>query len=421
MESITEGFGLEKVETMSEVEAEAAIPITAKTTPEEIRIDLKSLETVYMTNGTVFNGVNKIVQTIMAAGYSLVDSNQRRKQFYERFLDNIGSTGGKLTRDELFTRIFQYQCIYGGAWVENIYNKKGNRILDLDTINSTQMDYAKNSMNKIVLDPVGNPVGFTQTIPLSAGISISELRKFPAPPKVSLKHNQIFLPPERVVQFKLYTVGDGFYPIGLIEPIYNQSLWKGNVEKGLANFIYRLGFAPLTITVGDLNHEPTPAQIERALEKGKDLSNKQVIAVPYWYKLQTIEVRKLEKMKDNLEYFKEQEIAGMGIPKPFVTGGGEDTNRATLVNQSKIFRLTLKDIISRTIATIHRDIFQKIAELEGFNGYPKIKWGEVQEEEMADKADRMAKYANAKLLTPTPEIEKYIKKIENLEIEETER
>jgi hypothetical protein len=208
-------------------------------------------------------------------------------------------------------------------------------------------------------------------------------------------------------------VGDGFYPIGLIEPIYKTSLRKLNIEEALANAIWRHGFPIMLATIGDSNHEPTPQQVTSILTKLKDVNFKQELSIPYYYDLKILEAKKAEKLREHLEYFKDQEIAGLGIPKPFATGGGEATNRATLASQSDMFQLTLRDIINKTVFSIQKYMFKPICDLEGFKEVPNIKWDLVGPDELNEQSKRMIEYVKANIFT-TEEVKPLIKQSEQM-------
>jgi len=407
MKTLSNGLGIEPAVIKKLIQAEAGVsgkigrPLGVKTTPDIERVKPDDLERIYIRNPVVFNGINKIVQTIISAGYELKCSNARTKKWYQDFLNNIGNTGSDITWDELLTQIFKHQVIYGNGWVETIFAKHGKeRIVDLDMIDPKKMDFAKRSDGKYALDIYGRPIGYVETLPWGARSDNSELIGDPKPAKVSLGANQIFLSPKRIGHFKLFTVGDGFKGIGLIEPLYKQTLWKLNIEKALANSIYNNGFPMRVISVGDANHEPTPEEIQGVLNKVKDLAYHQNIAIPYYHKISLLESKSAEAMKDHLQYFNEQEIASMGVPKPFVTGGGEETNRATLTNQERMFRQTIRDIIRRTSSSIKKYIFARIAKYENKYPIPEIVWHDVEESAEVDRARLLLEAVEKGVLQP---------------------
>ena len=389
-------------------------PKAIKTTPDIKRVDLQELELTYLHNPTIFNGVNKIVQTIMSANHEIVANDKNVKNYFDKFTENLGNSGSDITWDELLSDIFKHQCIYGRSFIENIYNKRQNSIVDWDILDPKKIDYAKDKNGKIVLDKFSRPVGYFQTIPLGEDAVIKD-QVLPQDVIAPAQGKSIFLEPKFLAQMKLFTVGDAFYPIGIIEPIYKTSLRKMNIEDALANAIYRLGFPIVWAQLGDMNHEPTPQQVENMLKKLKDLTNKSEIATPYYYNLQILESKKSEKLKEHLDYFREQEIAGMGIPKPFATGSAGGATMATLGKQDAMFQLTLRDIIRKTIFSIEKYMFAPICRLEHFKEVPKIKWDIVGTDELDRKAKRLFKYVQAGLIDPDIKISEFIKKTENLE------
>ncbi len=311
--------------------SEKPVPFTQKTTPTIKRIDKAKLEQLYLLDPVIFNSINKIVQIIMSAGYKLIGSDES-VSFFEEFLDSIGSRGGELEWDSLLELNFKFPCIYGDSWNELIYNKKKNMIVDLDVIDPKKMDYAKNSSGKIILDNFMNPVGYVEKLPMD----YSAINKIKPPANVFLNPNEIFLPPEKVAHYKLYTVGDSFYGIGLIEPIYNTALRKLNMEQALANSWWMTGFPLKKGKVGDLNHEPTEEHMRSMAENIKNLDYKSTVVLPYYADVELLESSKPEKRKEILNYFIEQEITGIGLPKAYATGSGEATNRACYIEDTEV-------------------------------------------------------------------------------------
>jgi len=418
MQTITQAlFGGKISKILSKpVNGETGEPESIKSTPTVKRINKYELELTYMKNPLIFNSINKIVQTIMSASYHLVCKDEKVKEYFENFIEELGKSGTDITWEELLSQIFKDQCIYGDAWIENVYNKKGNKIVDWDIINANTMDYAKDGEGNILLDDMGRVLGYTQTLPANVRISENILKRSIAkkPKLCVLPDNAIFIEKDRVAQLKLYCIGDGFYPVGLIAPIYQTSLRKMNMEYALSNAIYKHGFPIVHASLGDLNHEPTPQQIQSMLEKLKNINFKQEIATPYYYDLKILESSRTTSLRENLEYFKEAEITGLGIPETYATGVGGDTNRAVLDSQAALFQLTLRDIIEKTTSAIRRYMFAPICKLEGFDEVPKLDWDIIGIDEVEKKAGRIVSYVKEGILAPDEKLKKLITEIEHL-------
>jgi hypothetical protein len=396
--------------------AKTNAPKSKKFKNDIVRKEQKELYQLYVTNPIVFNTVNKYVQIMMAPGFEFKSKDPKIAEWFTDFYDSIGEKGSETDQYDLMADTLRHQLIGGRAWQENIFNKKGDKIVDLDIINPLSMDYAKDSAGKIVLDEMMNPVGYVQTIPTTENVDFEQ--KFEIPQGVSLTTGKLFLPRDRVTHFKLYKVGDGFDGLGIVEPIYNSSLRKLNSEKGFAESAARLGSPIISAQIGDSLHEPTPQQIEKTLDEVSNVNQKSAIAYPYTTKVSLLEPRKPEKLKEYLDYFEAVEITGMGMPAAFSSGQGQATNRSTLNRQEYIMKLTLKEMIRKTCRTIEQKQLKVIAEQQGFSETPKLVWGEISLEELDSKSKRLVAYAGAGLLRPSPGLEKLIRELEKLPIEE---
>jgi hypothetical protein len=384
-------------------------PLTAKTTPTIPRVRKTELEGVYLNDPIIFNFVNKITQIIMSANYRLV-GEEKSINFFEDFFDSVGFKGGEVDWNEILYSIFQHQMIYGEAWNELIPAKRDkNRIVDIDIIDPKKMDYALDSMQRIVMDQFMNPVGYTQTLPTDYNIET----QIEPPSTVVLMPNQVFLPPERIAHYKLYTIGDRFYGIGLVEPAYYSSIRKMNTESGWANSVERDGFPKKILEFGDENHEPTEEMIQRGLEKIKEMDSMGVIASPYWVKLKLLQSKSPEKLQEYSEYFTNQEVAASGLAKAFATGWGETTNRSTLNRLEALSKMALKDIVRRTTKVIENKIIKPVAISNNVDPI-KIVWGELSIEELDSKIKRIVSCVQAGLLVPDKNLEDYIRKLEDL-------
>lgn len=384
-------------------------PRAKKTTPIIRRIPKQSLELVYLTEPTIFNGINKIAQLIMAVGYHLIGDDESVK-FFTKFFDGIGSNGGELEWNELLSAIFRQQFIYGEAWTELIPAENDrSRIVDLGLIDPKKMDYAKDGNEEIILDGDQNPVGYVETLPY--GFSVNGIHN--PPETVSLESHQIFFPPETIAHYKLYTVGDLFYGIGLIEPCYDTAIRKIDLEKALANSVRRDGFPLKYAKVGNERFIPTDEVLQKTVEKLKGMDYRDVVVYPDWIEFGYVQSKSPEKLQEHLNYYTEEITTCMGMPKAIITGVGEATNRSTLNRQEAVAKQTLKDFVRRTLRVINKKIIVPVAESNNVTPV-KIVWGEISIEDLNGKADRLSSYVKSGLLTADPDTEDLIRALEDL-------
>ena len=380
--------------------ANLSAPVTIASSGDIKRVSAEELENCYIFDPIVFNSINKIVQTIMNAAYDIRCDGKNSAEilnYYKKFFAEIGLVGEDTTWEEVVATIFQNQLIYGRAYLEVVYNKNMTKIVDLVTLDPKMMDYARNGSGKIVLDYLGRPVGYTQQLPY--GVE-TEGRGDEVPDEVTLKTLQIFLLPERIAHFKLYTYGSGFDGLGVIEPAYRSIVRRQNVEEAQANSIYARGTYPVIASVGDEAHHPTPEMIKNAVDKLSQMQHNRYFAFPYWYKINTLEVKQSEVVDNTMKYLRENSSAALGLPVAFAIGSGEATNRATLNNQQKFLEYTLTDVAKKTAAIIRKQIFLKIAKVKKFKAVPYIVWGDVGTASLDEKAKRLNDYVKNGILLP---------------------
>lgn len=412
MESISQLLGLEE-ETLSARPVSTQGDVrTAKTTPEPRERTPEELETQFRMDPVIFNGVNKIAQILDATKMYIVGNDKKAVNYIESFLDVVGDEGGSTSWDMLKETIFTHQCIYGSAFNEIIYDSRQSTVMDLDFVDPKKIDYLKKENKKICLDKYSNPIGYVQTLPAQEGYV--KLKSDPLPRGATLGSNQLFLKKDRIAHFKLYTVGDGFYPIGLIEPIYKTSLRKMRMHEALANVFLQLGFPTRIAKVGDISHEATDELLNMVEMEMNAATYKSSLTVPNYVDVSIIEPKTPEKLKEHLNSFVDEEITGLGAPRVLVTGKGEETNRATLNRQEALFKLGLKSMLRRTGKVIETQIFARIAELEGFKEVPKTAWGELDLTELDSKTKRIISLIEAGVIKLTPELEAYFTDLEGL-------
>lgn len=388
-------------------------PLGIKQTPTRLRVPMSELELTYLKNPVIFNGINKIIQTLMSSPHHLQGGSPKGLKFFQEFTENIGWVGNTITWEELLSDNLKFECIYGWSWVENILEEKTGNIVDWDLLDPKRMDYLKENSNssyeidptknknKVLLDKFGRPLGYTMNLDIDYKSS-QDPAAIPEPLRKYVTNNQVYFSPDRICLFKLFRVGDSLYPVGLVEPIYQDSLQKLNSQDAATNNIARHGTPLLIATLGDTNHEPNPEQTQSILTKLKELNSKSELAIPYYYDIKYLESNSLEKIEKQLLYHQNNEIAGMGIPKPYALGSGEATNRATLNNQDHLFQLSLKNIVDKTTASIKRFMFAPLAKQNGFKtkDIPVMRWDATGAEEVDRKIRRILEYVKNKIITP---------------------
>jgi len=349
-------------------------PAAKKETPLEKRIKPNKLEQVYRSVPVVFNSINKTTQMITSRDRELQGPNT---EFFEEFLSNVGEVGGNQHWEEILESVFRFQMIYGEAFVELIRDKNSGEVVDLAIMDPKSMDYAKSDRmgDKVAMDEFNNPIGYVQKLPRRFG-GIDQV--YEAPDEVTLSPNEVYFPAENIAHFKLYTVGEEFFPIGLVEPIFRDAQRSHQLKEDYGNKAHSELFPTRVAKVGDETHEPSPQKVNEILDNLLDAGSSTAMAVPYYVDIEVVEAEQPEVLIDFFDHFNKEIITGTGIPAAYATGQGGNVNRATLAAQSRMYEITMDDIIKRTTRTVERQIFRRISESHDMEGYPELIWSDDQ-------------------------------------------
>jgi len=372
--------------------------------PHKPLYSFNELEHCYRSDALTFNAINKSVQMIMAGGFKgFIHSKKYIVTKFTNFFEEIGDIGNDITFEELLSGIFRDQMVYGNAFVEKIFDESDSKIVDLSPIDPKRIDYAKTNDDRIILDSVGKPIGYSVTIENGMYAEGDEI-----PEKYSnmikRETNTIFVLFKRICHFKLYTIGDGFYGIGLIEPAYKSGIYKKNMEKAKANFVYLKGFPQLVAYVGSDRRMATPNDIKGVEKQINTVDYQRNLTFPDWVRLDSPKFSESNLSEEALKDMRTDQISALSAPQALVSGSGEATNRATLGDQRTLWEFTLKDIIKRTMSYFKKYVLKPINELNQYGGVPESEWGELRAENIDVTTDKIIKMLTAKNFNATPEM-----------------
>lgn len=375
---------------------------------ERKKIPLSKLEEAYIRDAHLFNGINLYTKLIMGAGYKIRCDNEKILSFIGLWQREVNLKG---ILDELVT----HMLVFGNAYLEIVYDSSKSKIVGILPLNPKRIDYLKSLEGSIQFNPdTLKPLGYTQKIPF--GLKKGGDKYLP-PKEISLGDDEVYFPDDHIAHFKLFTIGEGFYGIGLIEPVYQLSLIKFNVEDGFGEAAHRTGMPLVTAQLGDETHQPTAQMVNDTVDQILKMKANSVGGFPYYVDLKILESQRgLESLSDALKYFVGSQAASLGIPLSLLTGSGEKTNRSVLLIQYQLLERTMRFIQNRINEGFNK-IFNIFAELNNWDLSETpitIDWNEVSITDMNEKAKRLRMYVDAGVLTPDEEIEELIRNIEDL-------
>lgn len=374
-----------------------------------IRIPPIECEAIYLREGMVYTWINRLTGFQLAADPKIICENTRD----QTIMDSIISPSQFRKTLKI---LFNHKYIYGNHILK--WDKEGEKIIGIDWIDPKYFDAVRDAEGYIKFNNKGTPIGYVQYVRAGQDLIGIPQDRIVQPTMTGWDYQSgmrgiLFLPDE-IVQFKLNQLGDSWWGVGLVEPIYNFIRVKQNADEGFGEMMQRTGFPRIIAKVGDPTHPPTQEQIDDIWDKLSDLHTKHQFVGPYYYDFTILESNKPDRFRFNLEYFQHGIVSGLGGPKPFITGIGENTNRATLGDQKLWLERDLTEQQVETTTQFREMVLKPIAEQNNFSSIPVIVWGDISTESLESKADRLAKLAKVGLLIPDEAILKHIREIESL-------
>lgn len=330
-------------------------------------------EIIYRRDGVVYGIVNRFVRSITGVPFTIKASESVRKEAEEWV--NKPELGFR----EILRGIVQDVLVYGNAWVELVPSKLGNDIIKLNRLDPKYMDYKRDGMGNIVLNPQGEPTA----VVFQSGLKKVEVSK------------------ERVAHFLLTKIPGEFLGISPLETIYSIIKYKMNIENGLAEGLYRQVYCPVVVKVGSETSEPTPQVIDAVAKSLQDFHKKTVMVVPYHFELQRVEmgsVRPPEKVVDFLLYLDKIVREAYGVPVSENKERVPEFERAVR-NYQEILEWQLR-----------QEIFKPLAKLRGWDEIPEIQFAEFAPETTLLEARGYSYLARAGVVTTDTETENYWRK-----------
>jgi len=356
------------------------------------RISPEKLEVIFGRDGIGFNMCVTLTEMIMA-GIPRIENmfeyeNENIKNYYVNLFNNIGNVGEPITLEEIWDYLWLNLMIHGNAFVQNIWDKK-KQLNDFALIDPKRVDYFKDSSNKVVVDKETNqPIGYVIKKDL-ADQTIGDKIPEKYEREGMLKQNSYFLFAERITHFKINTIGDRLWGIGILEPAYTSVIRKLNMEEGQANSTLKSGFNPMIGYVGNDRKVATPKDLDWVGGLLKDLDVNKIGAFPNWVKIDTVKYDQSPLISAILEYQRENQISPAGLPMAIASGKADTTNKSTLGIHLQLNQFKLQRIMKRTFATFEKYILKKIAFYNKVKGVPKIKWGRVGPQDKEKLVDRI--------------------------------
>ena len=388
------------------------------------RIPLKDLEVITLRDPVLNRSCQVYTQKITGYGYEILPGEgpqaQENFQIIKDFINGLQTNFMFLIERGTYN-----QGEFGRSFLENIYNAKKDKLVDLDDMDPKITDYMRDSQQKVLFDDNNLVMGYYQLDPKTG--------------------QKIFFPRQDVVEFKWLDLGEGIPGVGLVEPIYDVSLIKLNLTDSYGESMYRLANPIIAAKVGRAPSsedprgvEASPDLIEQTEEWLKGVKARSTLAHPEYVEVYLLESKNRAGIQ--IDAFVDQQITGTGIPKPLLTGTGTETNKSTLSEQHLSFQSLIRNkqahqqyMIEQLFAhklMVDKKILVWVPSTEGVlqgawvlkkdkssvGAIPKFRFKTTSKDELAGKIERLKMMVEAGLLIPTPADEDILRTLEELPV-----
>lgn len=381
-------------------------PITGKSKIKKNkirRILLEELENSSFTDPLTFNAINKALQLIMGAEHRWYAKDKKIIEEVELFMDNISRVGEPSTFEELAEYTMTNQLKFGYGWIELVENIEGSDIVDLMSINPITFDYARDKQGIVLVDDYNCPIGYLVKRDDSYFLNVSS-EGDPIPKEylnlIDKKGSDIFVSAYRIAPFKMYIGSNKFDSYGIIEPAYKSIIRRLNIEEAQANSVYSRGYSPLIDYVGNEKNPPTMQRMQQALEEVKKLEHDRYLALPWYHKIESVDMKQSELADSTMKMLRQNEAASFGTPLGLIISDGEAINRSTLKTQQESFILTLNYVVRKFVLYFNKYVLKPLAVKKKWTEVPKLRWDKIEPSERDDKTVRLQKWVELGTLSP---------------------
>ncbi|MFB6076248.1 MAG: phage portal protein, partial [Candidatus Aenigmatarchaeota archaeon] len=392
-------------------------------TPDEkiVRIPPTELEKLYYEDPLVHAGINFYTRQITGEEFTIIPTSGTSDNDLHRIREFVETTElrnklGNAMRD---------MGIYGNAFMEIIWNKRGDKVKDLVPLDPKNMEFIKEKVKgkkKVATDEMGEPIGYIQKVGgMSSNKDIEKYNEIVSKFKgIQMKDIEVEkgIPFHRdqIVHFRLQKLSDTLMGIGLIEPVYDIVKMKMNVEDALEDGISRSSRPDLVGKVGTFQeNEPVRAKDTEALKNNLEKMRSEeygVISIPEYWDVDELDTD-VKGLDEYYQIYNDLTIVGMGLPPGMLSrGSGVTSGIAEIQNalSEKVFQ-TFQNSIT---LDCRRQIFTTILEEDDLNKVPQLEWKELNPLTKGKKARRIAELARAGLITRDRELEQHIRELEGL-------
>lgn len=395
------------------------MPRTASATLQDAaqklaRIPRAELERLYIKDAQTFKMVNMYKRLLLQAGYRIVSDNKTNQKQYDDFFKNIGRVGLHYKLEQLLERVINDCCVFGHAYLEKIYDESGTYLLDLKPIDAKLVDYVRDMRDMMMTDKEQNPLGYTMYVGYYTD-AISD--RFPSGAKVLPSF--IFLKPERIVNFILNPIGNGFEGMGIVESAYEQITRKMNIEASASNAIFNASESLIYAVCGDAQRNPSKPLMDATMNTLKNFTTNKRAVFSYPTDIKSLPIEQSPQVNEMLKYLRTEQASAAGFSLSMAIGTGESNNKSTMNTERKDVNTQLNSVAQNIATQFSSKILDELYRINNYGSKAVMIWNNVSVEDRGDVVPMLKTLFDMGALT-VEEVRNYAKNVFDLETDDEE-
>lgn len=323
------------------------------TTPERTMSQLRTYWNYYAGEGTIFASINSMSLNTVMVGYILKSNNPKAQEMIDTLCKRVKllNAAEEMVKNSL---------IFGDSFTEKVFNGK-KEISRLKTIDPRTM--VVNS------DEYGDIVDYQQYI----GGNLIE------PP----------LKPESIVHLKVFPIPGSPYGLSLLAPNMDTIDRKVATDESLFNAIQR-HTAKYVISVGSEKDGQVPpsAVMDDIKEEFEDITSKNEFIVPWFIKIDTIDEKGVQGVREYFDLFQTQMIVGLMCPEEAL-GMGRGSTNATAITKAILYERTIKGLQNKLSLALENELFKPYLDENGFDMEDPKNWVYIQFNSVTEEDDAL--------------------------------
>lgn len=365
---------------------------SALTDTGQEKLDKKTLKEIWEKEVLVYRGI-MLNKNFITSGMKIYSDDPK-------VMADLSIIDGNTSLLKFTDKLIRDTYIFGTSFVEYLYTKDKKRITGLWNMDPVRVDFARDNTGKILVDSVGRPKKYIEQTTYGSATDSDEYGRI----------GKLY-GTDKVTHFVFEELPGTIEGISALEPAYKNIQNKWLSEDGLGEAIKKFGVPIWVISIGDERHTVTRDALKKIKNDMVGITKKNVIVTPNWQKIELMQPKNIPDLSKNLDYYVNQICIALGIPRALLLETGEDTNRATLRQQIRLYISELENKREQIKQFFIKTVFKQIALVNGWDKPPEIVFAPITLEDVESFAKRVSTYINANVLDPD-DVKSTIKRIE---------